>query len=252
MIGIGIGIGIIGGMDPTGGAGLLRDAWTIARRGPELQLLAVCTAMTRQGRGAPASFASAQPDTLATALARVAAHPQLRAVKLGMIPEDRVEQVAEFLASLRARDHRPLVVCDPVIVASDGGRLGPSGAALLELAARVDLLTPNQAEARQLLEFGPLPSTTATLFKGEAVEDRPDRIRDRLHQTHAAEFVLERPRVSGPDPRGTGCALASAIACELARGRSLITAVVAGVAWLDGARRCLSPGPDGRWHLGGC
>ncbi|WP_106094072.1 bifunctional hydroxymethylpyrimidine kinase/phosphomethylpyrimidine kinase [Enhygromyxa salina] len=244
-----MGLAIIGGMDPTGGAGLLRDEWTIAQRAPELEVLAVCTAVTRQGHGAPASSASADADTLARELADAASYPQLRAVKLGMIPADRVEQILAFLASLRAREPRPLVVCDPVIAASDGGRLGPSSRALFELAARVDLLTPNQSEARQLLEHGPLPSTTATLFKGEAVEDRPDRIRDRLQQAGAAQFVLERPRVSGPDPRGTGCALASAIACELARGRSLITAVVAGVAWLDGARRRLTPGPDNRWHL---
>jgi hydroxymethylpyrimidine/phosphomethylpyrimidine kinase len=244
-----LGIGIIGGMDPTGGAGLLRDAWTIAARAPELELLAACTAVTRQGRGAPARFASADVDTLSRALAQVASHPRLRAVKLGMIPEDRAALILEFLSRLQAREQRPLIVCDPVIVASDGGRLGPTSRALLELATRVDLLTPNRAEARQLLEHGPLPSTIAALFKGEAVEDRPDRIRDRLRQADGAELILERPRVRGPDPRGTGCALASAIACELAHGRSLITAVVAGVAWLDGARRRLSPGPDGRSHL---
>jgi hydroxymethylpyrimidine/phosphomethylpyrimidine kinase len=244
-----LGIGIIGGMDPTGGAGLLRDAWTVARRAPELELFAVCTALTRQGQGTPARFASTDADTLARALDRVASYPKLRAVKLGMIPADRVEQIAAFLAKLRAREDRPLVVCDPVIVASDGGRLGPSGRALLELAARVDLLTPNQAETQQLLAIGPLPSTAAALFKGEPVADRPDRIRDRFCQGHAAELVLERPRLRGPDPRGTGCALASAIACELAQGRSLITAVVAGVAWLDGARRRVSPGPDGRAQM---
>ncbi|KIG15544.1 Hydroxymethylpyrimidine phosphate kinase ThiD [Enhygromyxa salina] len=234
-----LGIATVGGMDPTGGAGLLRDAWTISRRAPELELLAVCTAVTRQGHGQPATYASANPDTLARELGRVANYPRLRAVKLGMIPGDRVDQIAEFLAGLQARSPRPLVVCDPVIMATDGGRLGPSGRALLELAARVDLLTPNVDEARELMKHGPLPSTTAVLFKGEAVEDRPDRIRDRLYRASAGELVLERPRVSGPDPRGTGCALASAIASELARGRSLVTAVVAGVAWLDGARMFL-------------
>ncbi|PRP92536.1 Hydroxymethylpyrimidine/phosphomethylpyrimidine kinase [Enhygromyxa salina] len=229
-------IAVIGGLDPSGGAGLLRDGWTAAARAPELELLAVCTALTRQGGGAPAIFAATDATTLARELARVAAHPGLRAVKLGMIPDGCVELIADFLASLRARAGRPAVVFDPVIRATDGGRLGASATELLGLASRVDLLTPNCDERGQLEAVGSLPSATAVLFKGEAVDGRADRIRDRLRHPDGAEQILERPRVRGPDPRGTGCALATAIACELARGRSLVTAVVAGVAWLDGTR----------------
>ena len=44
-----------------------------------------------------------------------------------------------------------------------------------------------------------------------------------------------RPRVAGPTPRGTGCALATAIAVELGRGRDLPAAVEAAGAWLAGA-----------------
>jgi hydroxymethylpyrimidine/phosphomethylpyrimidine kinase len=243
---------VIGGMDPSGGAGLLRDAWTVETRAPELELHAVCTALTRQGQGRPARFASGSPAALTRALARVAALDQLRAVKLGMIPGDRIAIVDAWLADLhtRPRERRPWIVCDPVAAASAGGRLGAPAAAMLELAARVDLLTPNADELAELEAAGSVPAGVAVLRKGEPIEGRPDRIRDRLRCADGTEQVFERPRVSGPDPRGTGCALASAIAAELARGRGLISAVAAAIAWLDGARQRATRVGDA-WHLGG-
>jgi len=241
-------IAVIGGMDPSGGAGLLRDAWTVAQRGPKLELHAACTAITRQGEGGPARVASTEPDILARELDRVAGLEHLRAVKLGMIPAEHVAMIEDFLVRLRARPHPPRTVFDPVGSASAGGRLGAPAAALLGLVARVELLTPNTAELAELRAAGPLPSGVAVLIKGEAVVDRPDRIADRLCFADGGQQVFERPRLVGADPRGTGCALASAIACELAHGRSMITAVAAGVAWLDGARRRSVRAADG-WHL---
>jgi hydroxymethylpyrimidine/phosphomethylpyrimidine kinase len=243
-------IALIGGLDPTGGAGLLRDAWVVNERAPTLEPLVVCTAITRQGHGGPALYSPTAAATLARQLERVAAHPELRAVKLGMVPSEAIAPVVEFLADLRSRGHdaRPWVVCDPVVAASDGGRLGAEIEQLRALASRVDLLTPNLAERAQLEAAGPL-ALVAVLCKGEPVPGRPDRIRDRLRHGDGDELCFERPRVTGPDPRGTGCALASAIACELASGRSLVTAVVSGIAWLDGARRRVHLGPDGRAHL---
>ena len=100
-------VALIGGLDPTGGAGLLRDGWTASARAPSLRQLAVCTALTRQGQGGPARFASTRRATLARALERAAADPDLRAIKLGMIPPDRVELIADFLAHVRAHPGRP-------------------------------------------------------------------------------------------------------------------------------------------------
>lgn len=239
---------MIGGLDPSGGAGLLRDCWTVAARAPELERLAVCTALTRQGeRGRSLCVTATDPQRLAGALARLEAHPRLRAVKLGMLPEPAVAPLLAFVDRLRARADRPLVVLDPVADASEGGRLGAPPEALMRLAERVDLLTPNRHERAELEALERLPG--AVLYKGEAVPERPDLVRDRFVDRDESELLLERPRVAGPDPRGTGCALASALAAELARGRSLRAAVVSAVAWLDGARRRLRPGPDGRAHL---
>jgi len=270
--GQGAAIALIGGFDPSGGAGLLRDGWTVARRGGALEVHAVATALTAQGGARPAILGPVDPLRLRAEFERLAALPRLRAVKIGMTPPAAVEPLAWLLSELRARSRPPLVVFDPVLAASDGGILGASAERLLALAHRVDLLTPNMSELDALTGSGisglsagsssvvdrvlalGLPNT-AVLVKGERVAPEPgqgrgrDRIRDRLVGFDGSAQVIERAVIEGPDPRGTGCALATAIACELGMGRSMVTAVVAGVAWLDGARRRLRPGSDGRWHI---
>jgi hydroxymethylpyrimidine/phosphomethylpyrimidine kinase len=233
---------IIGGLDPTGGAGVLRDAWTIEARAGMAELHVIVAVLTVQGRGRPASgypIARAQ-------LERELGHAdtrELAAVKLGVLADDHVESLAPMLARWRARG--TAVVLDPVMRASDGGTIGASPAALHALAEHVDLITPNPAELAALAPLGPLPC--AVLAKSEASE--PDRVRDRLILPAGREQVFERPRVPGPDPRGTGCALASAIACELARRLEPGVACARAIAWLDQARARLVLGPDGRWQL---
>ena len=41
-------LGLVGGLDPTGGAGLLRDAWTAQSLAPSLSVRCVATALTEQ------------------------------------------------------------------------------------------------------------------------------------------------------------------------------------------------------------
>jgi hydroxymethylpyrimidine/phosphomethylpyrimidine kinase len=233
---------IIGGLDPTGGAGLLRDAWTIETRACMAELHVIVAVLTVQGRGRPASGYPVARAQLERELERADAL-ELEAVKLGALADAHVEPLMSALGRWRARGTQ--VVLDPVMRASDGGTIGASPAGLHALADHVDLITPNPDELAALARVGPL--RCATLAKSEPA--LPDAVRDRLILPEGAEHVFERPRVPGPDPRGTGCALASAIACELARGLALPLACERAIAWLDAARRRLVLGPDGRWQL---
>ncbi len=136
------------------------------------------------------------------------------------------------------------VVFDPVLGASAGGALfsgDPTG--LLPLVRRASLVTPNLAEAGALVGQ-PAPSSlddarvagrrlrasgaAAVLVKGGHL---PGDAVDLLF-TADAEHVFSAPRAPGPSPRGTGCALATAIAVELAAGRPLVEAVAAAKRWL--------------------
>jgi hydroxymethylpyrimidine/phosphomethylpyrimidine kinase len=232
---------LIGGLDPTGGAGLLRDAWTVEAVELMVEVIAIATALTRQGHGEPAQAFPVAPERLRSELERVS---DVAVVKIGMVASTQIAVLAEALDRLRGEGAK--IVLDPVMRASDGGSIGAGPAELLELAGHVDLVTPNPDELAALEAVGRIPC--AVLSKGEWVEG--ERVRDRLIGPEPGrERIFERPRVAGPDPRGTGCALASAIACELARGLELGFACERSIAWLDAARQRLVRGPDGRWQL---
>lgn len=242
---------LLGGHDPTHGAGLYRDLMTARQLAPELRRRFAVTALTEQGHGRPAV---AHPVASARLRARVRGWPRPRAIKVGLVPDALVSTVVELVADAGA----PVVV-DPVLRASDGGALGASAAGLRPLLRRAAVVTPNRAEARALAPEGGddgerLAAAVARDLVGVAVLLKdghgrdPQRVVDRL-VLGGRSVALDRPRRPGPDPRGTGCALATAIAVGLARGEALEAAVRRAVAWLDEARMRWVEGPDGRAHL---
>lgn len=236
----------VGGIDPTGGAGLLRDAWTVSRRAPELRCEYVVSAWTWQGRGRPARARGLAPKVLERELDRASRSLGPLYVKLGLLSAETTEVVADWL---RRREPRA-VVLDPVLNASDGGSLGAEPEGLRALFPLVSLVTPNRHErlALGLGEPAPGMSPLPCPLLAKGVDAREGRVCDTL--VDGLELVhFDRARVPGQDPRGTGCALATAIACALARGAAVADACGQAIAWLDHARIQARVGPDGRPHL---
>jgi hydroxymethylpyrimidine/phosphomethylpyrimidine kinase len=231
-----VSVWLLGGLDPTGGAGVLRDFSTASTVAPSRSVVCVVTAWTRQGYGVPAQAEPVEPVRIEAQLAGL--EPP-RAVKIGLVPAALVDVVLRVLEPLDAP-----VVLDPVLRASDGGALGSTPEALVPLVRRATLVTPNRHEADRLTAGStvsdPLEALaarfpeTGLLLKGGHFGE-PDRVVDRLWYGGRTR-AFDRPRVPGPDPRGTGCALATAIACGLAGGESLEQAVASAIAWLDRAR----------------
>jgi hydroxymethylpyrimidine/phosphomethylpyrimidine kinase len=241
---------LVGGIDPTRGAGLDRDVATLRAVAPEAIAIELPTAHTQQGHGAPATATAVDARAL---LAGAAASPPPDAIKVGLVPADVAHAVAEILAL-----HAVPSVVDPVLAASDGGTMGARADALAPVLARATVITPNRSEAAQLTgraadDPGLLDAlaerfTHAWVLLKDGHGADPARVCDHLvHGSTRRDF--SRPRVPGPDPRGTGCALATAIACGLARGHAVPRAVGEAIAWLDDARTRTHPGPDGRRHL---
>ena len=232
----------VGGLDPQGGAGLVRDYLTV--RALEGEAFLIPTAYTLQTEGAVQDIAIRSEDelrqALAVALGVARAGPgRPVAVKIGM-----VGAAALVPALVRALDgFAGPVVYDPVLAASSGGSLfvGPT-AALAPLLARSTLVTPNLAEARALtgLPVSDLPGARAAAARLRALGARAVLVKGGPLPGAAADLlvsgdgeqVYSLPRLPGRDPRGTGCALGSAIAVELARGRSLAEAVGLAKRWL--------------------
>jgi len=230
---------VVGGLDPGGGAGLLRDVVTARARGA--RAVAVGTAWTEQGPGVHRVEPRA-PAAVGEALARAVAD-RPAAVKVGMAvgPE-----TAGALVDALTGYGGPVVV-DPVLATSRGGSLWVGQPrALLPLLRRATLVTPNageaaalagvpvataaeaEAAARSLLETAGLG---AVLVKGGHLDEGGPTVTDLL-VTRAGTTRWSRPRLAGASPRGTGCALATAIAIELGRGAALAHAVTAATAWL--------------------
>jgi len=229
----------VGGLDPGTGAGLARDLLTADSFGA--RAVVVGTAWTEQDSASVRTVEPRQPEnvqaSLAAALAKIAA-PGC-AVKIGMVA---TAPIARAIVAALATFAGP-VIYDPVLRASSGGLLYDGDReAVLELAKRATLLTPNLGEAAWLLdrpvrtEFDARAAArdlralgmAAVLVKGGHLEGEATDVL----LSPAGERLLSSPRVAGPSPRGTGCALATAIAVQLASGEPFEDAVAWAKAWL--------------------
>ena len=233
---------VVGGVDPGGGAGLLRDVATVAALGARAH--AVETAWTEQGPGLHRVEPRA-PDAVRAALAEALVTLRPAAVKIGMAVNPAT--AAALVEALG--DYAGPVVVDPVLATSRGGPLwAAEPRELLPLLRRATLVTPNGVEAAALTER-PLATADeaeatgrwlieaaqlhAVLVKGGHLDAPAGTVVDVLLTASGAER-FSRPRTAGPSPRGTGCALASAIAVKLGGGRSLSAAVREAGGWLAG------------------
>jgi hydroxymethylpyrimidine/phosphomethylpyrimidine kinase len=230
---------LVGGLDPGAGAGVARDLLTAAAL--SARGVVVGTAWTEQGSPAIGAIEPRAPErvraALASALAKVGEAGS--AVKIGMVATEPIARAIETALMSYAGP----VVYDPVLRASSGDALYDGDRdTILALARRATLLTPNLGEAAWLLDR-PVRSESdaraaardlcalgiaAVLVKGGHLEgDATDVL-----LAAAGESLFSSPRIAVPSPRGTGCALATAIAVGLARGEPLERAVVSAKAWL--------------------
>src|SRR6185312_13762828 len=136
---------------------------------------------------------------------------------------------------------------DPVLATSRGGPLWSGElAALLPLLRRATVATPNAAEVAALAgrpvataaeaeaagqHLVATVGVAAVLVKGGHLPAQAGQITDLL-VTPAGSVPLAHKHLAARSPRGTGCALATALAVELARGQELVAAARRAGAWL--------------------
>ena len=216
---------VIGGTDSSGGAGLSRDIATAQTFG--VPVCPVVTAVTAQTDGAllhalpmPADLVRAQIETA------LDSH-QIIAIKIGMLG---TQDIAQTVVQTLAPSNLPIVL-DPVLRSTSGGALlDPEGAQVLrqDLLQLTRVVTPNLDELAQLSGVACQSVTAqvqalqnlgcpAVLVKG-GHDTGPECI-DHLYDKEE-QFQFPSPRLA-ISKRGTGCTLATAIACELARGQTL-------------------------------
>ena len=225
---------IVAGSDSGGGAGIQADIKTATMLGA-FATTAV-TALTAQNTlgvegvlPVPAAFVLAQIDVVLADLGT-------DAIKFGMIGS---AETANALAD-RLQGSGVPIVFDPVMVASSGSALAdPATVAAFErLMAVATIVTPNLPELEALtgrtiagveqLQTAALllaeRSGTAVLAKGGHLAG--DLLTDILVEPDGKVRQWQSERVDTRNTHGTGCTLATAIACGLGEGRSLEAAVV--------------------------
>jgi len=220
---------VIAATDSSGGAGLTRDVRVLTDFA--VDALCVVTAVTAQSDKKVTAVYHVPPEVIRAQINAAFATRQIDAIKIGMLgTQATVESVVAGLTAGAI----PIVV-DPVLVSSSGGVLLDAGGrvALIEsLFPLATLVTPNVPEAAALLG-DPVATDEADLirqgerllgFGSQAIllkgghGDGQDAV-DLLISGANIERLAAK-RVAGSS-RGTGCALASAIAAGLAAGKPL-------------------------------
>jgi hydroxymethylpyrimidine/phosphomethylpyrimidine kinase len=225
----------VGGLDPTGGAGILVDA--AAARSLGLHVAAATAVITVQDGQSFAKMRVESADIVRDTVAAALGSLTVGAVKTGALGNGAVVSV---IAELADRGGFPPLIVDPVIRSSSGGELlDEAGIGVLrdELMPRAALITPNADEAAVLAGM-PVGSQAAAVEAGERLVAAGARavlikgghlpgqaVEDLLFVPGARPHRLRTDRLKGPIPRGTGCALASLVAGHMALGAGLELAV---------------------------
>lgn len=228
---------VVGGLDPSGGAGLARDLLTVSAFAAEATL--VGTAWTEQGPFSDGIIEARPADRVRVALAAALVRGG-DAVKIGMVANAAIAK--DLLQALSG--YGGPIVYDPVLRATSGEALYQGDREpIFALARRATLVTPNLAEAGWLLDRSVENESdaraAAQALRGlgiAAVLVKGGHLRGEATDillVPDGETVFSSPRIPGASPRGTGCALATAIAVQLARGETLERAVAAAKAWLS-------------------
>lgn len=215
----------IAGTDPSGGAGIQADLKSIAASGGygmcvTTSLVAQNTCGVREVFTPPLEFLTAQ-------LAAVFDDVTVDAVKIGMLGDvDTIRTVRTWLSEHPV----PVVVLDPVMIASSGDRLLQAEAeqALRDLVPLVDVITPNIPELAVLCQKEPaqtfdeaheqaanLAAATGTtvIVKGGHLCGQ-DAGNTAVFPDGTCAHV-RTPRLDSRNTHGTGCSLSSSLATRL-------------------------------------
>ncbi|MDT8395206.1 MAG: bifunctional hydroxymethylpyrimidine kinase/phosphomethylpyrimidine kinase [bacterium] len=238
---------LISASDSSSAAGMQVDL----RVAQELGFPARCavTALTVQGDAGVMRIDPADPDAVELAIrTALSDEPGIAAVKVGLVPESRI--VWSIASALSEGAAGIPVVVDPVIRSTSGSQMADnrSGIALCDRIVPLGaILTPNRDElaalskaagagtnerklqAMALIDIG---AGAILVTGGDSGEDPCVDLLFSRSGDEPARF--SHPRVGGQTPRGTGCALSTALAAFLASGMELEEAVGRAVEYVHG------------------
>ncbi|WP_017931768.1 bifunctional hydroxymethylpyrimidine kinase/phosphomethylpyrimidine kinase [Robiginitomaculum antarcticum] len=223
---------IIAGSDSGGGAGIQADIKTCAAFG--VYSATAITAITAQNTLGVQAVEALSPALVTAQIKSVLTDIGADVVKIGMLANrEIIDAVADALEQYAPEAS---IVLDPVMVATSGDRLLDENAVEAlksRLIPMAEVITPNvpeavaltglpcsdleelQAAGHALIKMGAF----SALMKGGHL-DTGAMMHD-LIVTEEGTTYMSGPKIRSRHTHGTGCTLASALACGLAAGASL-------------------------------
>lgn len=226
---------IIAGSDSSGGAGIQADIKTAAAFG--VYAMTAVTAITAQNTKGVTAVQEMTPAIVREQIIACLKDIGADAIKTGMLANAAIVKVVAETLRQYAKGI-PLVV-DPVMVSTSGSALlkpNAEKALIKELFPLATVVTPNLPETKKLTG---LHRTDRKSLRAAADAIRAMGAKAALikggHSSKATiddvlvweygEDIFGFPRIKTKHTHGTGCTLASAIACGLAKGYPLGVAV---------------------------
>ncbi len=228
----------VAGSDSGGGAGIQADLKAFEYF--NVFGASIITAVTAQNPVAVKSIFPIPVEEVKNQLGAVFDAFNITAIKTGMLYSvDIIRGLLEFLEEI---DYQRFLIVDPVMIAGCGDALSQNDNYILEirkLFQMSQLVTPNLSEAERLLgraltSYADMVSAvrelselyeTGILLKGGHIKH--ELARDWYCDGNAI-YEISCPSLQVKTTHGTGCRLSSAIAANLAKGKSILDSIQVG------------------------
>lgn len=227
---------IIAGSDPSGGAGIQTDIKVATSLG--VYASAVITSLTSQNTVNVSNIYNPDSRILDSQLQSVLQDIEFDVIKIGMVgSRDNIDVILKNISKYCKKT--PIVV-DPVMVATSNDSLFEyEDLDLLKaIISSAKIVTPNIDEAERLSQISINSNDDIVLAAKKIQEigvenvlikaghlDQGEKVENIFLDKDGVVNVVENDRLDKGKIHGTGCALATAIACNIAKSNDITLAV---------------------------
>jgi len=233
----------IAGSDCSGGAGIQADIKTITAH--KMYAMSAITALTAQNTTGVYGIEEVTPEFVGQQIDCIFNDIRPDAVKIGMVSSSKIiEIIVEKLTQYKPEN----IVIDPVMVSTSGSKLicdDAMNALITKLIPLATVITPNIPEAEVLCGFSikneddmiKAAQEISKTLKGAVLVKGGHLVNDAIDLLYENGNIhwFRSKRIDNPNTHGTGCTLSSAIACNLAEGKSLSASIENAKVYLTGA-----------------
>ena len=230
----------IAGSDCSGGAGIQADLKTFSAHG--VFGMSVIVSVVAENTSRVIDIQDITPDMIEKQIDAVFEDIEVDAVKIGMLSTPEcMKAVAKKLLQYKPQN----VVIDPVMYAKNGCPLmNPTAVSTLidTVIPLADVLTPNIPEAEKIadMQISTVSDMEAAARKIYAMGCKAIVVKGGHHIGNAVDVLFdgenfyhfETTRIDTKNTHGTGCTFSSAIASQLAKGKSVPLAVESAKAYV--------------------